>query len=238
MATDTKNATTSTQPRAPKPDLTMLRDPIAIWPDAQDCPDYPLQIAGYQHKSALTRAEAEGQLRHFSGILNGEGPLRVPSEAERADAIERYFKPEARGVRIPGQEGFDARGFRGLVGAPGNKHADLMAKAVHLRGYLRKLAEREERAKQNARDRKDNGARHKLDEYAAHLEGLEVRAKALAEGAARYRQHVADKGSFYQLLTMRSELSKVQAEASAAAQELGEAAPLLPNWIDDLCKDA
>ena len=235
-ATATAPAKASAHPAKPKPDLTMTRDPVAIWPDAQDCPDYPLQVAGYQRSGALTRAEAEDRLRQFSGVLNGEGPLRAPTDAERAAALERYFMPAPKGFRLPGQEGLEARGFEGLIGAPGNRHADLIAKAVHLRGYLRKLAEREERARQNAQDRQDSAARRKLDAWAGYIEGLEAEAKGLADGAARYRQFLADKGAFYRLMTLRGEVSEVLKEASAAAQELGETAPTMPSWIDELCK--
>lgn len=68
------------KPKAePKPDLTLLRDPAALWPDPEDCPD-----PGENY----TREWTEVQLQRASAILNGPGPLRAPTDDERGGAEE------------------------------------------------------------------------------------------------------------------------------------------------------
>lgn len=231
-ATATKEAKASAPPA--KPDLTMTRDPAAIWPDATACPDFPLG----GRDGALTRAEAEDRLRQLSARLNGDGPLRAPSEIERAEAVELHFTPAPSGVRFPVQAMFDALGFEGFIPTHGDKRADLIAKATHLRGYLRKLDAMAEQTKEATQRRTESGARRRLDAWEGYIESLEADAKGLAEGAARYRQFLADRGAHYRLMTMRSEVLEVQKEAIAAAEELGETPPALPGWVDEICKDA
>lgn len=56
---------------APQADLTLTKDPAAIWPDALDCPDFPLQSRGAEFKPAWTREQAEGRLRSLSSRCAG-----------------------------------------------------------------------------------------------------------------------------------------------------------------------
>ena len=235
-ATSPAPAKASAPPPKPMADLTMMRDPVEIWPDPMDCPDYPLVLQGVNPDGPYSRDDAQDALRRLSGILNGKGPLRAPTDVERAEALEQYFEPAKRGIRFPDQAAFGARGFAGLIPARGDKRADLIARAVHLRGYLRKLDALAEQRAQAAQDRQDSAARRKVAAWAGYIAGLEAEAKGLADGAARYHQFLADKRAFYRLMTLRGEVSEVLKEATAAAAELGEDAPVMPSWIDELCK--
>ncbi|MCC5992489.1 MAG: hypothetical protein JJT99_08185 [Rhodobacteraceae bacterium] len=222
----------------PKPDLTLTKDPAAIWPDALDCPDFPLQSRGAEFKPAWARADAEKRLRALSGILNGNGPLRAPTDAERAEALERHFKPRMAAIRGLREVTFETRGFPGLVGAIGTNHGDLIAEATHLRGYLRKLAVQAEQAAADAQARAERRARATLDDYRATIEAKKAEAEALADGAARYRQWLDDQRAYERLQAMPRDLEGLHQGAVAAAQELGEAAPKAPDWIETLCKPA
>ncbi|WP_333830597.1 hypothetical protein [Pararhodobacter sp.] len=220
------------------PDLTLTRDPATIWPDAMACPDFPLQSRGAAHKDAWSRKDAEARLRTVSGVLNGGGPLRAPTEEERADAMERYFQPRNPAVRSIRDEKFDARGFTGLMPATGSGNGDLIAEAVHLRGYLRKLAAQEERAATDQQDRAESNARSTLDNYRDSIAAKKAEAEALAEGAARYRQWLDDRAAFERLRLMPHDLERLRSGVVSAALELGEAAPPAPDWIETLCKGA
>ena len=212
-------------------DLTLARDPAAIWPDALDCPDFPLQRHGSLHKDAWSRADAEARLRTLARRLNGAGALRAPSDDERTDIIARYFHPRNPAIRSINDGEFDARGFPGLTAATGNDHAFRIAEAVHLRGYLRKLDVQAEIAETRARDGAERRARHTLESYKAAMERMEAEATALADGAMRYRQWLEDQAAFERLRTMPADLVSLHRGAVAAAEELGEAPPEEPQWI-------
>jgi len=222
----------------PQPDLTMVKDVAAIWPDAMDCPDYPLQSRGAEYKPAWAMADAEARLRTISRVLQSDAPLYAPSDAERAEAMERYFKPRNPAIRGLREEKFERQGFDGLVGAAGSNNGDLIAEAVHLRGYLRKRTLQAEQAAKDQAASAERRARHALDSYRDEIERYEAEATALVDGAARYRQWLDDQRAYERLQHMPRDLEGLHRGAVAAALELGEAAPKAPDWIETLCKSA
>ncbi|SLN09977.1 hypothetical protein ROJ8625_00137 [Roseivivax jejudonensis] len=212
-----------------KPDLTMVRDPASIWPDPFECPDYPLTVAGERLTGAYSRAQAEQKLRTLSKQMNGNHSLHKPSEHERSAALSTHFKQQ-RG-HGPARPLMNALGFTDM--AP-TQQGKLIAQAVHLRGYLRKLEARDAEREKAAQERREHKARSKLERYSSYVDGLEAEADELLARAERYRQFLADKAAYHRVMDLRTEIDATHREAATAAAELGEPSPDRPAWIDKL----
>lgn len=73
------------------PDLTRTLDHEALWPDPEDCPDWPLypNDLSRQMNMPRTRADAEKRLHSFALQLNGGNPVHAPTTEERKSAHAR-----------------------------------------------------------------------------------------------------------------------------------------------------
>lgn len=214
-----------------KPDLTLLRDPAAIWPDPMDCPDWPLLAGGERKSLRPTREEAEGALANHIEALHGAGAtLRPPTKGETEAAIARYFQ-----VREPGTGGgssgrFDALGYQGLRKALSDTwgHSSRIIESTHIRGYLRKLDAEEEQAN-SIRVRRDEGQlKARVSRYTSIRGERLAELDKLKEAEERHLQMLADQRAHARCVEVRRQLRIGYADAKAAANDLGIDVPDLP----------
>lgn len=201
-------------------DLTMTFDPAALWPDPEDCPDWPLA------RDALNRAmnaprsaeEARAKLRGLGYALNGEASARAPTGAECAAARERFF---AEGSEVNWR--WPLLGFGHLRPAtPSVRDAsNLIVEAAHIRGYLRKLETRAANAAQAKADAEQARLRALVDGFPNTLAGLERQLEKASEGEARHLQRVADEADARRAHDLRHQITATRQEAERAAARLG-----------------
>ncbi len=213
------------------PDLTMIRDPAQVWPDAQDCPDFPVNGRGAEPQPAWSREEAEARLRSLSRKLNPDGELREPTDEERADLMERYFKKPTPGIAA--NERMAKQGFPGLVSNRTGEGFQI-AEAFHLRGYLRKLADHAASQQKATEQRDQDRLKSTVDTFQQRAKAAQDEAEALAESARRYRQWEADRLAQRRLEAIPDDLARMHRAAVEAASELGIEAPELPDLTECL----
>ncbi len=210
-------------------DLTLLRDPVDIWPDPADCPDWPLSSGGDRRGVRVGREDAEARLAALRDLLNPRGmALRNPTEAEIAEALEKHFHALA-----PGEWGGSARraqrlGFDGYRPILKDRVAPSIMEAIHIRGYLRKLdaeEEADERAGQIAQDRPHRRA---LDAYEAESKLLLPELESLLEAEARHLRAEADKKAWQRAEEIRRTLRARHSQAESAAHALNVKPPEAP----------
>jgi hypothetical protein len=206
-------------------DRTMTFDPVNVWPDALDCPDWPLLTDTMRYDGPRGRYGAEARLESVAAFLNrGEGRLTAPDDNDREQVIARTFK------RSPGKWG--GLGFPDLspLGILAEQDAELIVEACHLRGYLRKLDALEVKAATDKERLELAQARHTLDSYGPEAAGEMAEYAKLAEAAARHKQSVADEAAFHRCRMLRGHVESIHAAAVSAARRLGEEPPVAPDF--------
>ena len=218
------------------PDLTLLRDPAALWPDATACPEWPFMM-GQMRDERPTREQAEAALEKCIAQLHPNGQLRrAPTQAEVEGAIVYYFRKRepGEGAGSTKYDYFDAMGYEGLAkGFEKPTLAFCIVEATHLRGYLRKLDAEAEIAKENKARRDEDGLKVKVSRFemmrGAHLAELD----RLAEAEARHLQARADQMAHARCVELRRQLRLSHDDARAAARELGQPIDDLPEMRVD-----
>jgi len=213
--------------RAPetKIDRTMIFDPINVWPDALDCPDWPMLTATMRYEGPRGRYGAEARLESVAACLNrGDGRLTAPNDGDRDAVISRTFKRAG--------SKWAALGLRDLspLGMMAEAEADLIVEACHLRGYLRKLDALEVKAAKDKERRELAQARYTLDSYGPEAAGELAEYAELAEAAARHEQRIADEAASRRARALRDHMIAVHGEAVSAARRLDEQPPAAPQF--------
>ncbi|RFC67796.1 hypothetical protein [Mesorhizobium denitrificans] len=206
-------------------DLTQVFDPSDLWPNENDCPDYPI-FENEQSRTMnppFTRQDAMNSLMRIRYTLNkGTEDLRPPSKAEAEEAKARYFKSGT-----PTNWRWNNLGLGHLQPARlDNDDADLIVTAVHLRGFIRKIDAKLDRKLDERADR-ERAARSALADYAANAPRVKAELDSLAEAAARHQQRMGDEQAFYRTQELRRSLSELQTKATAAAKTLGVDLPAI-----------
>ncbi|RFC68161.1 MULTISPECIES: hypothetical protein [Mesorhizobium] len=200
-------------------DLAMTFDPEVLWPDANDCPDWPLMDENSRRMNpSFSRFDAENRLKRLRYMLNkGTEDLRPPTKAEAEQAKELLFEagtaPNWRWVAL---------GFKGMRPARrDNDAAEMVLEAVHVRGWLRKLDERAASAAKATAAREQDRLKFAVSTYVDNVEGLKAELASLEEAAARHAQRAADEQAFNRANAIRQSLQWDRSAAVVAAKQLG-----------------
>lgn len=221
-----------------KPDLTLLRDPAAIWPDPMDCPEWPLSASSAAINYGLrpTREEAEGALaNHIDALHGADAILRPPTKPEIEAAIARYFQVREPGSGGGSSERFDMLGYQGLRKSLADTwgHSSRIIDATHIRGFLRKLDAEEEQDKALKVGRDERQLKARVSRYTS------IRGERLAEldtlkaAEERHLQTIDDQRAHARCVEIRRGLRIGFADASTAAKDLGIDVPDLPELRQD-----
>jgi hypothetical protein len=216
---------------APVIDQTHVLDPAKLWPNAFDCPDWPILSDERRFHAGHVggREHAEERLQHLGNILNrGARSLRMPTEEERQSIIERTFRRGDTNRPDWYALGVLMKPLNNLV----EETAFAIVEAAHVRGYLRKLDASAEREKEAAVARDAGEARRVLADYRATVLPEIEEINALSEAAARHRQRIADEKAFFRSLDLRRHVDSFYPKAVSAAHKLGLSAPEAPDFED------
>ncbi|MFN3824098.1 MAG: hypothetical protein ACK4RN_08980 [Pseudorhodobacter sp.] len=210
------------------PDLTMIVDPVTLWPKPEDCPVGLFDLD-------LPQPQAEAMLASLVHRCNGGKATRKPTPAECASALAAHFSERNRAISGMWERQWDAMGgpFPGL--AP-NNHSGLshdIVRALYLRGHVRRL---QHVADQSAKRRVADAQRAQAGKVAAfpdHLQNAEAEIAACTEAAARHAQRMKDERMARGLPHLRFSLEAVWRDACNAAKTIGEPAPPRPTILDE-----
>jgi len=206
-------------------DLTMTFDPAAIWPNAEDCPDWPLTDDELNRRMNPPRSmsQAQDHLAHLSRALNDGKPVTAPTDAQRTALRARYFK--ARTSPTATHRIFDALGLADIRAAsPGvNSVAEQIVLACHLRGYVRKLSERERLARERRDAARLAGLRDKVDHAPDQLARFAAELAEAEKGEKRHHQRLADEHAATRAAELRRAIDAITSEAAQAEAALAAA---------------
>lgn len=223
MSTDTKQKA--------MPDLTQLRDVEQIWPEPNDCPDWPYSSGGERRGFIPSRENAEATLANHIDALHGrDAVLRKPTKGEVEAAISRYFSPREPGTGSGKMARWDALGFTGLNKAASDYEgfAARIVESTHIRGYLRKLDAQAEVGEALQTERAERALKARVSQYTRVRDDHLSEIDRLAEAEARHLQAEADKLAHARCVELRRTLRIRYADAEGAAKELGATVPELP----------
>lgn len=204
-------------------DRTRILDETEYWPNPLACPDWPFLTGAMGYDGPRGRQAAQSRLETIGRYLNrGARQLKVPSPAEREDALISTFK------RQNGK--WHALGITGLtpLGMMAEQDAELIVEACHLRGYLRKLDAIAEQEVKEEEERRTREARHRLAEFRRVVPAEVEKLNGLKEAAARHQQRLDDEKAFNQVHGLRQHIDALHADAVGAAHRLGLSAPASP----------
>lgn len=203
-------------------DLTMTLDPVAIWPDPETCPDWPLTTDSFNRGMNPPRSlsQALEHLSHLSRALNDGKPVTAPSDAQRAELHERYFT--ARTNPYATHRVWDALGLTDIRAAsPGvNSTAEQIVQACHLRGYIRKLSERDRLARERAEAHRIASLQAKVADTPAMLARFEAELAEAEKGEKRHLQRLADERDAARAAELRVAIAAIKSEAAQAKAAL------------------
>ena len=206
-------------------DLTMVFDPAAIWPNAEDCPDWPLANDALNRRMNPPRSlvEAQGSLSHLGRAMNDGKPVTAPTDAQRAELRARYFK--ARPSPTATHRVWDALGLTDIRAAsPGvNSTAEQIVLACHLRGYIRKLSERERLARERRAAARLAGLRDKVGRAPDQLARFAAELAEAEKGEKRHHQRLADEHAATRAAELRRAIDAITSEAAQAEATLAAA---------------
>ena len=214
-----------------KPDLTQLRDPVALWPDPNDCPDWPYVSMGERRGDLPTREMAEAKLATHIAVMHGEdATLRTPTKAEVDEAVRRYFTVLEPGSRSGKTDLFEALGYAGLNTSSSDNggFAVRIVESTHIRGWLRKLDASEALNKEMTAGRDQRQVRSRVTAYTGIRDEYLAELERLAEAENRHLQAKADALAHARSVELRRSLRVRFDDAQRAARELGESVPDLP----------
>ena len=220
-------------------DLTLLRDPAAIWPEPGDCPDWPLMTdgnRGAQNRPGLEQAEA--RLADLMDILNPKDtPTRAPTKAEAETLTVQHFtkhepQPGENLSKIQRWTDLGFAGFRPAGGMAGDK-ARMIAEGVHIRGYLRKLEALKAQSETLTTARAERRLKARVAGYTGLIDDHMTTLTQLAEAEARHLQMIEDRRAHERCIELRRTLRIRHADAIVAAAELGVDVPVLPDMRHD-----
>ena len=199
-------------------DLTQLFDPAKQWPNAETCPDWPINLGNPMgHQPPGSVALAEQKLEYLSGLLNKGAATRKPNATDISQIKKQYFAVGNHGPH------WLALGFTGLTVKPGTRQeAELIVEAAHIRGYLRKLKLRQDRAVQLTGDEVKRYNRGIVDTYKRQSVIAKKELEQLSAAEERHKQRIADEQAFKRANYLRQHLTHLRSEAGMAANRLGE----------------
>jgi len=207
------------------PDLTQVLDVAELWPEPADCPAWPLNAN--QQSAAMNppapRSAAEQRLTTLNRALNGENPVREPTDDERQRLIEKHFTDEPLNAAYPGADWrYSALGLPFIRDrVPSDKTPGMIVEAAHLRGYLRKMdakAERDAKAQAEAEQRR---LQHKVEGFPERRQALIDELESLAEAEARHQQMLEDEKAAQRCRDLRQRIEGMARQAREAADQLG-----------------
>lgn len=203
-------------------DLTMTLDPVAIWPDPETCPDWPLTTDALNRGMNPPRSlsQAHEHLSYLSRALNDGKPVTAPTDAQRAELQERYFT--ARTSQFATHRVWDALGLTDIRAAlPGvNSTAQQIVQACHLRGYIRKLSERDRLARERAEAQRIASLQAKIASAPDQLAAFERQLAEAEKGEARHLQRLADEQDAHRAAELRRTIAAIRSEAAQATAAL------------------
>ena len=220
-------------------DLTLLRDPAAIWPEPGDCPNWPLMTdgdRGAQDRPGLEQAEA--RLADLMDILNPKDtPTRAPTKDEAEALTAQHFtkhepQPGENLSKIQRWVDLGFAGFHPAGGMAGNK-ARQIAEGVHIRGYLRKLEALTAQSETLTTDRAERRLKARVAGYTGLIDSHTATLAKLAEAEARHLQTIEDRRAHERCVELRRTLRIRHADAIVAAVESGVDVPVLPDMRHD-----
>jgi len=206
------------------PDLTLILNPSEIWPEPSDCPAWPLasnKVSAAQNPPG-SRHDAEQRLASLHKALNGDKPVRAPTDDERHRLIERHFTDE------PLVAGYSGSNWKyQTLGLPfirdrvaSDKAPALIVEAAHVRGHLRHLAAKAE-ADENARaEAEEAKLKDQAENWPAREKAIRKELDSLAEAEARHQQRLDDEQAVFRANELRQQLSLGQRSADRAAAKL------------------
>ena len=208
------------------PDLSLVLDPASLWPNPEDCPDWPLQDRQSSlYNAVLGKADAVARLERIGRSLHRFGNTRPPTEAESKAAIEENFRSGAGSLNWR----WDALGFTDMKPRVSSDTPLLMVEAAHIRGFLRKMEAREAEAAKAQADREERRQRDGLARSVQAAKDLEDELKSLAPAIERHQQRLDDEKAAHRAAEIRYWLPIVRSEAASASRELGIEATALPS---------
>lgn len=198
-------------------DLTQTFNPEKFWPKADACPDWPLSIGSIVSHGAGSKQAAEKRLSYINNYLHQGVELHAPTAKEVEQIKSDYFSQGNHGQH------WLALGVYGLTVRPGTRDmADLIVEALHIRGYLRKLEDRERRNQQSIDDENTYRNRQTVESYKRSVPECERQLAELADAEARHKQRLEDEKAFNKAADIRQSLKFSKSEAERAAHALGE----------------
>lgn len=204
-------------------DLSQIFDPVELWEDPEDCPDWPLMDENSRHMNpTFSRQDAENRLVRLRYMLNKQTEdLPAPTKSEAAGARARYF---TEGVAPSWR--WNELGFGRLRPARRDSDvAELLVEAVHLRGHLRKLDARIASAERANADSERRKLEVQVSNYVDNVDQLKAELASLANAEARHRDRLEDEKAFHRCYDIRRSLQVDRASAQIAAGKLGVALP-------------
>jgi hypothetical protein len=204
-------------------DLTLIFDPETLWPDPEQCPDWPIYESEMSRamNSGATRRHAADRLAALGLALHRNKPARAPTKSEAQAAVDAHFVSGAAPNWRWGVLGFGQLRPSRIT----SEDADAIVQATHIRGWLRKLDAREARAAQSEADSKRRDLQRKIDFHADNAESRRAELATLAEAEARHLQRIEDEKAFCRAAEIRRLLQDGHANAVRAASELGVEPP-------------